>query len=398
MDASRIVVRVNDDETTAAESGVDIYSLCKYTRSNQNTCINQRPLVTVGQRVQVGEPLADSSSTDQSELALGQNVLVAFMIWEGYNFEDAIIIGENLVREDKFASVHIEKYEHEARQTKLGDEEITRDIPNAGEEALRDLDEDGIIRVGAEVGPGDVLVGKITPKGETELTAEEKLLRAIFGEKARDVKDSSLRVPHGEHGKVIAVKILTRDNKDELNPGVNTLVRVWIAQTRKIAEGDKMAGRHGNKRVISRIMPVEDMPYLPDGTPVDIILNPIGVPSRMNLGQVLETHLGRASEILGYSAVTPVFDGARDTSIQDALARAWFYERSNVARDNGVSQQEKMNQWLEERGYSGTELFDETIVGRASEASLRLWLNEVVGVDASNMTICLLYTSPSPRD
>ena len=261
------------------------YRLTKFLRSNQSTCINQRPLVTVGQQVQVGDPLADSSSTDQAELALGQNVLVAFMIWEGYNFEDAIIIGETLVRDDKFTSVHIEKYECQARQTKLGDEEVTRDIPNVGEEALRDLDEEGIIRVGAEVGPGDVLVGKITPKGETELTAEEKLLRAIFGEKARDVKDTSLRVPHGERGKIIGVRALARGGREELPPGVNRSVRVWVAQTRKVTVGDKMAGRHGNKGVISRVLPVEDMPYLEDGTSAELILNPIGVPSRMNLGR-----------------------------------------------------------------------------------------------------------------
>ena len=283
------------------------YPLLKFLRSNQGTCVNQRAIVIKGDVVHEGQVLADSSSTGQGELALGQNVLVAFMSWEGYNFEDAIIINRRLVQDDKFTSIHIEKHEVEARDTKLGPEEITRDIPNVGDDSLRNLDEDGIIRTGAEIGPGDILVGKITPKGETELSAEEKLLRAIFGEKARDVKDTSLRVPHGERGKVIDVKVLSRVNKDELSPGVNKMVRLWIAQTRKINEGDKMAGRHGNKGVIARILPEEDMPYLPDGTPIDIILNPIGVPSRMNLGQVLETHLGWAANTLGFRATTPVF-------------------------------------------------------------------------------------------
>ena len=272
------------------------HHLMKFTRTNQGTCFDQRPVVRKGDVVTKGAPLADSSSTENGELALGQNVLVAFMSWEGYNYEDAIILSERLVKDDMFTSIHIEKHEMEARETKLGPEEITRDIPNVGEASLRDLDELGIIRVGADVGPGDILVGKVTPKGETELTAEEKLLRAIFGEKSRDVKDTSLRVPHGEHGKIIEVKVLSRANKDDLPPGVNDAVRVWIAQTRKISVGDKMAGRHGNKGVVSRILPQEDMPFLEDGTPVDIILNPIGVPSRMNLGQVLETHLGWAEE------------------------------------------------------------------------------------------------------
>ena len=269
-----------------------------------------------------GQPLADSSSTDGGELALGQSVLCAFMSWEGYNFEDAIVISERVVQDDKFTSIHIEKHETEARDTKLGPEEITRDIPNVGEESLRNLDEEGIISVGAEVDPGDILVGKITPKGETELTAEEKLLRAIFGDKARDVKDTSLRVPHGEKGKVIDVKVFSRDDHDELPAGVSRLVRVAIAQRRKIMEGDKMAGRHGNKGVIARILPVEDMPYLADGTPIDIILNPVGVPSRMNVGQVLETHLGWAAKTLGFRAVSPVFDGADDKRIEDALGRS----------------------------------------------------------------------------
>ena len=305
--------------------------------------------------------LADSSSTARGELALGQNVLVAFMSWEGYNFEDAIIISERMVREDKFTSIHIDKHEVEARDTKLGPEEITRDIPNVGEESLRDLDEEGVIRIGAEISPGDILVGKITPKGETELSAEEKLLRAIFGEKARDVKDTSLHVPHGQKGKVIDVKVHSRANKDDLPPGVNKLVRLWVAQTRKVTEGDKMAGRHGNKGVIARILAEEDMPFLPDGTPVDIILNPIGVPSRMNLGQVLETHLGWAAHTLGFSAATPVFDGALDTSIEDALAQAWMVERSGAVDPrpiggNGAKRIDfdVVRSWLADRGTTTT--------------------------------------------
>jgi DNA-directed RNA polymerase subunit beta len=314
------------------EGAEHAYNLQKFVRSNQDTCINQRPIVRRGQRVEFGEVIADSSSTEQGELALGQNVLVAFMPWEGGNFEDAILISERLVRDDVFTSIHIEKYETEARDTKLGPEEITRDIPNVGEESLANLDENGIIRIGAEVRPNDILVGKVTPRGETELSAEERLLRAIFGEKAREVKDTSLRVPHGVHGKVIDVKQFRRDdNSDhELPAGVNEMVRVSIAQKRKISEGDKMAGRHGNKGVISRILPLEDMPYLPDGTPVDIILNPIGVPSRMNLGQVLETHLGWAASQLGFRVATPVFDGAREEEIRAALGQAGLPEDGKV--------------------------------------------------------------------
>jgi len=295
------------------------YRLRKFERSNNGTCINQRPIVKRGDFVQVGQALADSSSTDHGELALGQNILVAFMFWDGGNFEDAILISERVVREDLFTSIHIEKHETEARDTKLGPEEITRDIPNVGEEGLKNLDERGIVYVGAEVGPGDILVGKITPKGETELTAEERLLRAIFGEKAREVKDSSLRVPHGESGKVVEVKVFSRENNDELPPGVNQLVRVSIAQKRKISEGDKMAGRHGNKGVISKVVPIEDMPYLADGTPVDIILNPLGAPSRMNLGQVLETHLGWAAKKMGVRFATPVFDSLSEERIEELL-------------------------------------------------------------------------------
>jgi DNA-directed RNA polymerase subunit beta len=300
----------------------DTYRLKKFLRSNQGTCINQRPVVDVGDRVAAGQILADGSSTDAGEMALGQNILVAFLPWEGGNYEDAIVISERLVKDDLFTSIHIEKHEIEARDTKLGPEEITRDIPNVGEESLRNLDEDGIIYEGAEVKPGDILVGKITPKGETELTAEERLLRAIFGEKAREVRDSSLRLPHGERGIVVDVRQFSRDNGDELLPGVNRLVRVSVAQKRKIAVGDKMAGRHGNKGVIAKILPMEDMPFMPDGTPVDIVLNPLGVPSRMNIGQILETHLGWAMQALGLKAATPVFDGASERQIDEALTRA----------------------------------------------------------------------------
>ena len=369
------------------------HSVIKFSRTNQGTCFDQRPIATKGDVVEVGSVLADSSSTDHGELALGQNVLVAFMSWEGYNYEDAIIVSERLYRDDYFTSIHIEKHEMEARETKLGPEEITRDIPNVGETSLRDLDERGIIRVGADVGPGDILVGKVTPKGETELTAEEKLLRAIFGEKSRDVKDTSLRVPHGERGKVIEVKVLTRENKDDLSPGVNEAVRVWIAQTRKISVGDKMAGRHGNKGVVARILPEEDMPYMADGTPVDIILNPIGVPSRMNLGQVLETHLGWAARGLNFRAATPVFDGAGDPAIEDALARVWFTEQAGATSisnsDSGSPEinYPQVDRWLESKGYNPREIFDETKFGAAQTACLRMWLVDEAGVDANEMTL-----------
>ncbi len=304
------------------EGGLDTYNLLKFMRSNQGTCYNQRPIVKPGERVEADTIIADGPSTALGELALGRNVLVAFMPWEGYNYEDAILISEKLVKEDVFTSIHIEEYECEARDTKLGPEEITRDIPNVSEDMLKNLDDQGVIRVGAEVRPDDILVGKVTPKGETELTPEERLLRAIFGEKAREVRDSSLRVPHGEAGKVVAVKRFSREKGDELPPGVNQLVRVYIAQKRKISEGDKMAGRHGNKGVISRILPEEDMPFLEDGTPVEIVLNPLGVPSRMNIGQVLECHLGWASRTLGINIATPVFDGANEEDIFEKLQEA----------------------------------------------------------------------------
>ncbi|MHB9094505.1 MAG: DNA-directed RNA polymerase subunit beta [Eubacteriales bacterium] len=313
--ASEIVIKTDKGET-------DTYKLTKFTRSNQGTCMNQKPIVEAGVRTEAGDIIADGPSTDMGELALGRNVLVAFMPWEGYNYEDAILVSNKLVREDYFTSIHIEEYECDARDTKLGPEEITRDIPNVGEDVLKDLDDRGIIRVGAEVRPSDILVGKVTPNGETELTAEERLLRAIFGEKAREVRDTSLRVPHGESGKVVDVKVFSRENGDELAPGVNQLVRVYIAQKRKISEGDKMAGRHGNKGVIARIMAEEDMPFMPDGTPIEIVLNPLGVPSRMNLGQVLETHLGWAAKTLGIHVATPVFDGATEEDVLGTLKKA----------------------------------------------------------------------------
>ena len=358
----------------------DKYELMKFVRTNQGTCINQRPVVGKGDRVEPGWILADSSATEQGELALGQNVLCAFMSWEGYNFEDAIIISNRLVEIDKFTSIHIEKYEIEARDTKLGPEEITRDIPNVGEESLRQLDEDGIIRIGAKVNPDDILVGKITPKGETELSAEEKLLRAIFGEKAGDVKDSSLRVPYGEWGKVINVRSFSRDKGDDLPAGVNQRVQVWVAQKRRVSVGDKLAGRHGNKGVIALIAPTEDMPFLPDGTPVDIILNPIGVPSRMNIGQVLETHLGWAAQILGLKVLTPVFDGADDTAIEDALARAWLAQKAgavNSSNDPPAVPVELTKAWLKSHGYDGERVFSDDYPGEAREVCLRLWLEEL---------------------
>ena len=380
-----------DIVVTDSKGNEHYHPLVKFTRTNQGTCFDQRTIVAKGDVVVQGDALADSSSTDHGELALGQNILVAFMSWEGYNYEDAIIISERLVKDDYFTSVHIEKYEMEARETKLGPEEITQDIPNVGEVSLRDLDERGVIRVGADVGPGDILVGKVTPKGETELTAEEKLLRAIFGEKSRDVKDTSLRVPHGERGKVIDVKVLERANRDDLQPGVNEAVRVWIAQTRKISVGDKMAGRHGNKGVVARILPEEDMPFLPDGTPMDIILNPIGVPSRMNLGQVLETHLGWAARGLNFQANTPVFDGAKDTAIEDALARVWFVDKAGAidpAPTEGSPRidQARLERWLSERGYDARRLFNDQFVGEAREACLRLWLKDEAGVSPSRKT------------
>ena len=319
VSATSVSVRYDD-------GNIADYTLTKFARSNQGTCINQRPIVSVGERVESGQVIADGPACSQGEIALGKNVLIGFMTWEGYNYEDAILLNERLVREDVFTSIHIEEYETEARDTKLGPEEITRDIPNVGEDTLKDLDENGVIRVGAEVTSGDYLVGKVTPKGETELTAEERLLRAIFGEKAREVRDSSLKVPHGEAGIIVDVKEFTRENGDELAPGVNKVVRVYIAQKRKISVGDKMAGRHGNKGVVSRILPQEDMPFMPDGTPLDIVLNPLGVPSRMNIGQVLEVHLGYAAHSMGWKVATPIFDGANEKEIRELLKQAGVAE------------------------------------------------------------------------
>jgi DNA-directed RNA polymerase subunit beta len=380
LDSGQVVVAEEDGEVVSV-TGKEIilqsggkrrpYRLRKYNRSNQSTCIDQRPIVTKGQRIKKGDVIADSSSTDHGELALGENVLVAFLSWEGGNYEDAILVSERLVREDYFTSVHIEKHEIEARETKLGPEEITRDIPNVGEEALKDLDEGGIIRIGAEVNQNDILVGKITPKGEKELSPEEKLLRAIFGEKSREVKDTSLRLPNGEHGKVVEVKVFDRDEHRDLPAGVNRMVRVSIAQRRKLTQGDKMAGRHGNKGVVSKVVPIEDMPYLADGTPIDIILNPLGVPGRMNIGQILETHLGWAANRLGFRAVTPVFDGADEAEIEAELCRAWmidhaYYEVTQRAwealheseidtetlRDDHDARMAYLSDWLSGKGYS----------------------------------------------
>ena len=320
--SEKIIVKCDDGSK-------DEYDVIKFSRSNQGNCMNQRPIVFKGDKVKKGEVIADGASTSNGELALGKNPLIGFMTWEGYNYEDAVLLSEKLVRDDVYTSVHIEEYESEARDTKLGPEEITRDLAGLSQDALKNLDENGIIRIGAEVRAGDILVGKVTPKGETELTAEEKLLRAIFGEKAREVRDTSLRVPHGAYGVVMDIKIFTRENGDELKPGVTKMVRVYIAQKRKISVGDKMAGRHGNKGVVSRVLPVEDMPFLPNGRPLDIVLNPLGVPSRMNIGQVLELHLGLASEVLGFKVSTPIFDGAKEEDIVKELQMANDYANTS---------------------------------------------------------------------
>ncbi len=403
VDSGQVVVADDDGEVISVtgkeivlrhtDGSVQTYALRKYHRSNQSTCIDQRPAVVKGQIVKKGDIIADSSSTDGGELALGQNVVVAFLSWEGGNFEDAILLSERLVQEDRFTSVHIEKYEVEARDTKLGPEEITRDIPNVGEDAIKDLDENGIIRIGAEVGPNDILVGKITPKGEKELTPEERLLRAIFGEKSRDVKDTSLRMPHGERGKVVDVKVFTREDNADLSAGVDMMVRVSVAQRRKITAGDKMAGRHGNKGVVSRVVPVEDMPFLEDGTPVDLILNPLGVPGRMNIGQVLEVHLGWAAKRLGYRAITPVFDGAKEEEIEAELARAWLVDeawRTSAAlawewlkdqqydpesiRDDDEVRLLYLESWLGSKGYDVARIAMDPYYARMMTA--RQWLIE----------------------
>lgn len=347
VEAKEILVRrISEVDGKEVKGDLDTYTLEKFIRSNQGTCYNQLPIISEGDRVVKGEVLADGPSMEKGELALGRNLLVGFMTWDGYNYEDAIIMSERLVKDDVYTSIHIEEYESESRDTKLGPEEITRDIPNVGDDALKDLDENGIIRVGAEVTNGDILVGKVTPKGMTELSAEERLLHAIFGEKAREVRDTSLRVPHGAGGIVLDVKIFNREDGDELSPGVNQLVRVYIVQKRKISEGDKMAGRHGNKGVISKILPEEDMPYLPDGTPIDLMLNPLGVPSRMNIGQIFELHLGMAARELGIHVASPVFDGATEQDVWDTLeeagmphdAKTVLYDgRTGEAFDNRVS-------------------------------------------------------------
>jgi DNA-directed RNA polymerase subunit beta len=383
---SKVVIRAGEGKT-------HVYTLRKYQRSNQSTCIDQRPAVVKGQRVKKGAVIADSSSTEGGELALGQNVMVAFLSWEGGNFEDAVLISERLVQDDAFTSVHIEKYEVESRDTRLGPEEITRDIPNVGEDAIKDLDDRGIIRIGAEVGPNDILVGKISPKGEKELTPEERLLRAIFGEKSRDVKDTSLRMPHGERGKVVEVKVFTREDNADLSAGVDMMVRVSVAQRRKITAGDKMAGRHGNKGVVSKVVPVEDMPFLEDGTPVDIILNPLGVPGRMNIGQVLETHLGWAASRLGFRAVSPVFDGADEKEIEAELARAWLMDSAwqfaeekawewlkqqeydpITIEDNDEVRRLYLENWLGERDYDVYQIISDVTYARRS--TMREWLRD----------------------
>jgi DNA-directed RNA polymerase subunit beta len=373
-DAPGEVISVTSKDIKVLEQPdkVHIYRLRKFQRSNQSTCIDQRPVVVKGQRIQKGQVIADSSSTNGGELALGQDVIVAYLSWEGGNYEDAILVSERLVREDRFTSIHIEKHEIEARDTKLGPEEITYDIPNVGEDALKDLDEAGIIRVGAYVAPNDILVGKITPKGEKELSPEEKLLRAIFGEKAREVKDSSLRMPHGEHGKVVDVRVLTREEHSDLPAGVDKMVRVAVAQRRKLTEGDKMAGRHGNKGVISKVVPIADMPYLDDGTPIDIILNPLGVPGRMNIGQILETHLGWAASRLGFRALTPVFDGANELEIEAEMARSWLIDYVWREVHN------RTWAWLAAQEYS-TEFLQDDI--EAITLYLEAWLGQKYDID-----------------
>jgi DNA-directed RNA polymerase subunit beta len=402
VDSGQVVIAEEDGEVVSVTGNRVVvrngkqdraYLLRKYQRSNQSTCIDQRPAVVKGQRIHKGDVIADSSSTEAGELALGQNVTVAFLSWEGANFEDAIVISERLVQEDLYTSVHIEKYEVESRDTRLGPEEITRDIPNVGEEAIKDLDEQGIIRIGAEVGPNDILVGKISPKGERELSPEERLLRAIFGEKSRDVKDTSLRMPHGERGKVVDVKVFTREDNADLSAGVDMMVRVSVAQRRKITAGDKMAGRHGNKGVVSRVVPIEDMPLLEDGGQVDIILNPTGIPGRMNLGQVLETHLGWAASRLGFRAISSVFDGATEKEIEAELARAWMIDKAwekvgeqawewikqfeyspDSIRDDDEVRNLYMEQWLGDRGYDVYQLISDRLYARRSV--LREWLRD----------------------
>ncbi|MDY6845865.1 MAG: DNA-directed RNA polymerase subunit beta, partial [Chloroflexota bacterium] len=412
IDSGQLVVAEEDGEVVSVtgrvikvrenDGNIRVYNLQKYRRSNQSTCIDQRPAVIKGQKVKKGQIIGDSSSSVDGNLALGQNVLIAFVSWEGGNFEDAILISEKLVQEDRYTSIHIEKHEVEARDTKLGPEEITRDIPNVGEDTIRNLDEYGIIRIGAEVGPNDILVGKITPKGEKELTPEERLLRAIFGEKSRDVKDSSLRMPHGEKGTVVDVKVFSREENADLKAGVDMMVRVSVAQRRKITVGDKMAGRHGNKGVISEVVSVEDMPFLENGRPVEIILNPLSVPGRMNLGQLLEVHLGWAAERLAFRAVTPVFDGATEVEIEAELARAWMIDRAwevtgekawdwlkqleydpDAIQDDDEVRLLYLEEWLGERGYDVYELSSNRDYAR--RVTLKEWLRDE-GYDPEKIT------------
>ena len=423
IDSGQVVIAEDDGEVISVtgksvvvrtlDGKQHVYLLRKYQRSNQSTCIDQRPAVVKGQRIKRGSVIADSSSTEGGELALGQNVVVAFISWEGGNFEDAILISERLVQDDEFTSIHIEKYEVESRDTRLGPEEITRDIPNVGDEAIKDLDDRGIIRIGAEVGPNDILVGKISPKGEKELTPEERLLRAIFGEKSRDVKDTSLRMPHGERGKVVDVKVFSREDDVDLSAGVDTMVRVSVAQRRKITAGDKMAGRHGNKGVVSKVVSAEDMPFLDDGSPVDIILNPLGVPGRMNIGQVLETHLGWAASRLGYRAISPVFDGAHEEEIEAELARAWIVDRAwkdmtrnawKLVKEEGFDSQSLedddevrrifMEVWLGERGYDVYRLISDPTYARRS--AMAEWLKDK-GYDPESL-LSFEDVKTDPRD
>ena len=410
MSSSEKIIVKCDDGT------LDEYHVIKFARSNQGNCMNQRPIVKKGDRVTKGMVIADGASTSNGEIALGKNPLIGFMTWEGYNYEDAVLLSERLVKEDVYTSVHIEEYETEARDTKLGPEEITKEVSGNGDNALKDLDENGVIRIGAEVRAGDILVGKVTPKGETEATAEERLLRAIFGEKAKETRDTSLKVPHGAYGVVMDTKIFTRENGDELPPGVNKSVRVYIAQKRKISVGDKMAGRHGNKGVISRILPVEDMPFLPNGRPLDIVLNPLGVPSRMNIGQVLEIHLSLAAKVLGFNVSTPVFDGANEHDIMDALEMANDYANSDwetfYEKYKDDTEKEVMDYLYEHRdhreewkgvpinrtgkvkvrdGRTGEEFDSPVTIGFMHYLKLHHLVDDKIHA-------CLLYTSPSPRD
>ncbi len=393
LESNQIIVK-NDDGTR------DVYKLTKFSRSNQSNCYNQRPIVFKGDHVEVGEVIADGPSTSNGELGLGKNPLIGFMTWEGYNYEDAVLLSERLVQDDVYTSIHIEEYEAEARDTKLGPEEITRDVPGVGDDALKDLDERGIIRIGAEVRAGDILVGKVTPKGETELTAEERLLRAIFGEKAREVRDTSLKVPHGEYGIVVEAKVFTRENGDELSPGVNQAVRIYIAQKRKISVGDRSACSSILTRVsVSRVLPVEDMPFLPNGRPLDIVLNPLGVPSRMNIGQVLEIHLSLAAKALGFNIATPVFDGAKEIDIQDTLELANDYVNFEwedfEAKYKDVLGEEVMKYLWDNRDHIG--LWKGVPISRDESLSCVMVVHPDHSIQPDNRTHALPETAPPGR-